>query len=157
MSLTLDIEPQPTISYDSPPSAIPSSMEIQETTYHLTKEMSLIVEITSPPEASRKISAHLGETLLEALRREALPVLSVCGGKAACGTCKINVDPNDWERLPAAETKESGLLAHLPNVGEFSRLSCQVKLTEAMDGLRISLILAPKPIPRPAPTAHGQQ
>jgi ferredoxin len=85
------------------------------------------------------IDGLVGESLYTALRRAQLPIMSVCGGRASCGACRIQVVPDRWSRLPAALPTEQRLLALLPGRGESDRLSCQVRLGDVLDGLVIRL------------------
>jgi ferredoxin len=84
----------------------------------------------------RVLEATPGEKLLAVLKRAGLPLLAVCGGNGACGTCRVSIDPAWIARLAAAEKRELRLLSHLkaaPN----DRLSCRITLTAALDGLRV--------------------
>lgn len=63
-----------------------------------------------------------------------------CGGLLTCATCHVYVSPDWMDRLPAASADELGMLdftaaARQPG----SRLSCQITLTEALDGLTVEL------------------
>ena len=51
---------------------------------------------------TRPVAAWIGETLLVALKRAGMPLLAVCGGRAACGTCLISIAPEWLPRLPPA-------------------------------------------------------
>ena len=84
----------------------------------------------------RGVEAYPGETLLLALKRAGLPLLAVCGGKGACGTCKVSFAP-DWAmRLATPQKREKRLLDFL-EAQEGERLSCQISLTAALDGLEV--------------------
>ncbi|MGB6452534.1 MAG: 2Fe-2S iron-sulfur cluster-binding protein [Steroidobacteraceae bacterium] len=85
----------------------------------------------------REVEGHDGESLYTALRRAGMPLLSVCGGRASCGACRIQVMPGWWARLPPALETERQLLAVLPGRREGDRLSCQVTLAAELDGLMI--------------------
>jgi ferredoxin len=84
----------------------------------------------------REVEAYEGESLMIALKRAGLGLLAVCGGKGACGTCKVAL-PAEWAaRLAAAEKRELRLLTHL-KAGEGERLSCRIMLTAGLDGLEV--------------------
>lgn len=86
--------------------------------------------------APRAVEAWEGESLMIALKRAGLGLLAVCGGKGACGTCKVAF-PADWlARLPPAEKRELRLLAHL-KAGQPERLSCRITLEPALNGLQV--------------------
>lgn len=79
------------------------------------------------------------QTLLAALRSGGVPMQSVCGGKGACGTCRIEISETSHASLPAPGVDETDLLECLPNVTPRSRLACQLRLDESMDGLVLSI------------------
>lgn len=87
----------------------------------------------------QELTVSSGGTLLNALRSSDQPILSVCGGKASCGTCLVEIDKNWVERIPKASKKEERLLATLPNVTGASRLSCQIDLTTNLNGLTLCI------------------
>jgi CDP-4-dehydro-6-deoxyglucose reductase, E3 len=86
-----------------------------------------------------RVEGQIGESLYSALHRAGLPLLSVCGGRASCGACRIQVQPDWWARLPAALDTERRLLGVLPGRGEGDRLSCQIRLDEQLEGLAIRI------------------
>jgi ferredoxin len=84
----------------------------------------------------RAVEAFEGEALMVALKRAGLGLLAVCGGKGACGTCKVAF-PHEWALLlPAPEMRELRLLAHL-EACDGERLSCRITLTSALNGLEV--------------------
>lgn len=79
------------------------------------------------------------ESLYSALRRAGMPLLSVCGGRASCGACRIQVHDDWWARVPAALDTERRLLSVLPGRSERDRLSCQIRLDERLEGLSVRI------------------
>jgi CDP-4-dehydro-6-deoxyglucose reductase len=71
-----------------------------------------------------------------ALKRAGLGLLAVCGGKGACGTCRVGIPAERSHPLAKPEKRELRLLNHL-KAGPDERLSCQVLLTAVLDGLEI--------------------
>ncbi len=62
-----------------------------------------------------------------------------CGGACSCATCMVYV-PEEWrDRLPIKDSTEQAMLEFCPHVNESSRLSCQIKVTAALDGLRLKV------------------
>lgn len=86
------------------------------------------------------VRARSGITLLSALQAAGTPIRSVCGGNAACGTCRISVAERWRDRLPKPARTEQRLLDHLEHAGPGDRLACQIRLTEDTDGLAIILV-----------------
>lgn len=86
-----------------------------------------------------RLTAHPGESVLSALRSAGLPVMSVCGGKASCGTCLVELESEWVERVTPCSRTERNLLACLPDSGPLSRLGCQIRITRDLEGLRVRL------------------
>jgi CDP-4-dehydro-6-deoxyglucose reductase, E3 len=86
---------------------------------------------------TRRVEACIGETLLVALKRAGMPLLAVCGGQAACGTCLITVAPAWLPHLPPQSRVERNLLGAIGEGEEGDRLACQITLSPDHDGLEI--------------------
>ena len=84
----------------------------------------------------RAVEAHEGESLMVALKQAGLGLLAVCGGKGACGTCRIAVAPQWSGKLAEPTKRELRLLTHL-KAGAGERLSCQILLSAALNGLEV--------------------
>jgi ferredoxin, 2Fe-2S len=89
-------------------------------------------EVDTPPVGS----------LMEALRELEYGVSAICGGMCSCATCHVYIAADWAAKLPDRQSDERDLLAELQFRQETSRLSCQVRLNESLDGL--SLTLAPE-------------
>ena len=62
-----------------------------------------------------------------------------CGGLCACGTCHVYV-PDEWQAITGEmDELEQGMLEFAYDVGESSRLSCQIEVTEEMEGMRVRM------------------
>jgi len=84
----------------------------------------------------REIEAKVGETVMEAAVRNQVPGIEAdCGGACACATCHVYVDPAWTELTGEASETEQDMLDFAFDVRENSRLSCQLRITEAFDGL----------------------
>lgn len=66
-------------------------------------------------------------------------LLALCGGACSCATCHVYVDRRFASALPAMSEDESDLLDGSSHRQEMSRLSCQIKLTAELDGLRVTV------------------
>jgi len=77
--------------------------------------------------------------LMEILTAEGFDVPAICGGMAGCGTCHIGLIKGG-ENLEEAEEDEEFMLDSLPNLTDDSRLSCQIPLTEELNGLEIKVL-----------------
>jgi CDP-4-dehydro-6-deoxyglucose reductase, E3 len=90
--------------------------------------------------ATREVQGREGGSLLSALQVAGAPILSVCGGRASCGTCKVNVTEPWRARLPPPARTEQRLLANLDDISPGDRLACQIRLTPQTDGLTVCLV-----------------
>jgi len=63
-----------------------------------------------------------------------------CGGVCSCATCHVRIAPEWRERVGPATEVERSLLDFEDHVGEGSRLSCQIELTNALDGLVVEVV-----------------
>jgi len=97
--------------------------------------------VTLPDGAVQEVTAKSGGSLMDALRQAGVPIRAECGGAMACATCHVKVDP-EWRALVGPpDGEESDLLDGSDYRTERSRLSCQIKLKDALDGLRVELQL----------------
>jgi 2Fe-2S ferredoxin len=67
-------------------------------------------------------------------------ILAECGGSLACGTCHVYVEPTQMPLLAPASAAEDDMLAAIASERRFnSRLSCQIVISDALDGLVLYL------------------
>jgi 2Fe-2S ferredoxin len=85
------------------------------------------------------LDVSVGMTVMRAAVANAVPGIDAdCGGSCACGTCHVYVDPAWSDRLPAPETAEADMLDFVIDRKPNSRLSCQIQVTESLDGLTVT-------------------
>ena len=88
----------------------------------------------------RLLAASEGSSLMEVIRDAGIDeLLALCGGCCSCATCHVHVDPAFASLLPPMSEDENGLLDSSEHRDETSRLSCQISVTRAMDGLRVTI------------------
>ncbi len=82
-----------------------------------------------------------GMTVMEGARDNNIPGIEAdCGGACACSTCHVYVDAAWVEKLPAKDDMEVDMLDFAFEPDETrSRLTCQVKVTDALDGLVVQM------------------
>ena len=87
----------------------------------------------------REAEAESGSTVMEAAIRNGIPgILAECGGACACATCHVYVDEAFMPLVGEPEPMEEDMLDFAFDVRPTSRLSCQIKLTPALDGLTVT-------------------
>jgi 2Fe-2S ferredoxin len=85
---------------------------------------------------SRQVEAPFGASLMEAALRVALPGIEAkCRGSCACVTCHVYIDTAGRPPLDAPDAMEESMLDFADEADARSRLSCQILVTEACEGL----------------------
>ena len=87
------------------------------------------------------VDVATGLTVMEGARDNGVPGIEAdCGGACACSTCHVYVAPDWVGKLPAKDPMEDDMLdfAYQPDP-ERSRLTCQLKVTDALDGLIVHM------------------
>jgi 2Fe-2S ferredoxin len=86
------------------------------------------------------IDADLGISLMQNAIDNAIPGIDAdCGGACACGTCHVFVE-GDWlPRTGESDAMEEAMLGMRPDRTDASRLSCQIDVTDELDGLVVRL------------------
>jgi ferredoxin, 2Fe-2S len=86
------------------------------------------------------IDALKGTTVMEAIRDNGFDeLLALCGGCCSCATCHVFVDPAFADKLSPMSEDENDLLDSSEYRNETSRLSCQLAITDATDGLKVTI------------------
>jgi len=80
-----------------------------------------------------------GQRLLEIGQAAGMPLEGTCEGQMACSTCHVIVAPDWFTKLPAASENEEDMLDLAAGVTRTSRLSCQIVLDSALDGLEVRI------------------
>jgi ferredoxin len=77
--------------------------------------------------------------LLEVAQTAGMPLEGTCEGQMACSTCHVIVGRDWFARLPAASEDEEDMLDLAADLSATSRLSCQILLSEDLDGLEVRI------------------
>lgn len=80
-----------------------------------------------------------GTSLLELGQAAGMPLEGTCEGQMACSTCHVVVAGEWFDRLKPASEEEEDMLDLAASVARTSRLSCQIDLTEELDGLEVRI------------------
>jgi len=91
--------------------------------------------------ASRTIEVEAGISVMEGALQSGVPeIASDCGGVCTCAACHVYVDPEWADKFAPMSKAENGLLSLLEERRPNSRLSCQLKVTEEVDGLTVCTV-----------------
>jgi 2Fe-2S ferredoxin len=97
------------------------------------------VLVTDRDGVEHELDGTPGWSVMEIIREANLPIEAACGGCCACATCHVYVEPEWLGRLEAPNQEEGLMLDEAFEVRDNSRLSCQIKYSEALDGLKVTL------------------
>lgn len=88
----------------------------------------------------RVVDAPTGQSVMEAAVKHAVRGIDAdCGGSCACATCHIYLDPAWITKIGEADIIEKSVLDFANNVKDNSRLSCQINITDELDGLIVRI------------------
>jgi len=86
------------------------------------------------------VDVRNGLSVMEGAIKNNVPGIDAdCGGACACATCHVYVDEAWREKTGSASAMEESMLDFAQNVEPNSRLSCQIRVTDALDGLIVRL------------------
>jgi 2Fe-2S ferredoxin len=98
------------------------------------------VIVTTRNGTTKTVEVDGNGTLMEAIRDNGISELqALCAGCCSCATCHVYVDPAFADRLPAMSADENELLDGTSHRGPSSRLSCQIRVTAALNGIRATI------------------
>ena len=100
-----------------------------------------MIEVCFVTADGQKVQAQAepGARLLEVAQAAGMPLEGTCEGQMACSTCHIVIAPEWFDRLPPASADEEDMLDLAADVRRTSRLSCQIVLAEALDGMEVRI------------------
>ncbi len=88
---------------------------------------------------ARTVEGEDGATVMETAIRNKIPeIVAECGGACACATCHVYIDPEFASKVGKASGMEEDMLDFAYEVKPNSRLSCQIKITPALEGLKVT-------------------
>jgi len=87
------------------------------------------------------VDVPVGNSLMEGGRNAGIAgIVAECGGACSCSTCHVYVHPDWVDRLPPKESMEEDMLDFAPAMDpDRSRLSCQIRISEELDGLVVNV------------------
>ena len=101
--------------------------------------MGLKVTFIDPRGTAIEAEGDAGDNLLKIGQAAGLPLEGTCEGQMACSTCHVIVAPEWFDKLSEPSEEEEDMLDFAAGARRTSRLSCQIDLTEALDGLTVSV------------------
>lgn len=98
------------------------------------------ITFITPDGDKQTINAEPGQTVMEAaISADIDGILADCGGSMVCGTCHAFVPPQWQCQLPEQSDMEVELLDYVPEPAPNGRLTCQITVTDALEGITFQL------------------
>lgn len=95
--------------------------------------INITIEDRNGEQQTIEIPEDISLSLMEVLKASEYEVLATCGGMALCATCHVQVLQGFDDLIPAGED-EMNMLDTLPDAGFDSRLACQIRISENLNG-----------------------
>jgi ferredoxin, 2Fe-2S len=105
----------------------------------MENNITIFIENPDGTKTSLEAPTDMSLSLMEFLKGNEYDILATCGGMALCATCHVSIK-NGFDTLPPTSDDEYAMLDTLPNITDTSRLSCQIKLNNDIDGLTIKIM-----------------
>jgi 2Fe-2S ferredoxin len=90
--------------------------------------------------SEKVVTGRAGLSVMEVIRDNGFDeLLALCGGCCSCATCHVHVDEEWLDKLPAMQGDEDDLLDSSDQRAPNSRLSCQLRFSQELDGMRVTI------------------
>jgi 2Fe-2S ferredoxin len=102
-------------------------------------DIKIIIQNSDDSKTELIAPTDMGLSLMEFLKGNEYNILATCGGMALCATCHVEVI-SGFDKLKEISDDEYAMLDTLPNITSTSRLSCQLRLSNEMDGITVKIM-----------------
>ncbi len=89
--------------------------------------------------SEKEVDAQNGLSVLEVAHKNGIALEGACEGSLACSTCHVVVDKEWFDKLNEASEEEEDMLDLAFGLTHTSRLGCQIKMSDELDGLKVTL------------------
>jgi len=97
------------------------------------------INFIKPGGSAHAVSVDEGTTLMEAGRDNNMGIEGTCGGSLSCATCHVILSDEDYAKVGAPSDDEMDMLDLAFGVTPTSRLGCQIRMSDALDGLTVQV------------------
>jgi len=97
------------------------------------------IRVTDRDGNKHELEGDSNSTLMEILRDAGLDIEAACGGCCACATCHVYINDKWLQKISSKDDEEESMLDQAFDVRNTSRLSCQINLSEDLDGIELEL------------------
>lgn len=103
------------------------------------------IYVTDPDGKEHELEGLEGWSVMEIIKDYGLPLKAECGGALSCATCHVYVH-EDWvDKLYPKRDDEEDMLDEAIDIKDNSRLSCQLLMSEELDGLKVTIASGTEP------------
>jgi 2Fe-2S ferredoxin len=95
--------------------------------------------ISADGRTRKEVDAPIGLSVLEVAHANDIDLEGACEGSLACSTCHVIVDAEWYDQLDPPSEEEEDMLDLAFGLTHTSRLGCQIRMTEDLDGLTVTL------------------
>jgi 2Fe-2S ferredoxin len=95
--------------------------------------------ITDRSGQNHELDAETDQTLMQNLQNQTYGVEAICGGLCSCGTCHVYIGETWLDKIPEMGAEEDELLEGVFEREPNSRLSCQIPITDELDGMDLTI------------------
>jgi len=97
------------------------------------------ITVTDRSGNKHELEGDTSSTLMEILRDAGLDIEASCGGCCACATCHVYIDEKWLSKISPIDDDEESMLDQAFDIRDTSRLSCQISLSEELDGIELEI------------------
>ena len=97
------------------------------------------IKVTDREGNNHTIEGDNSSTLMEVIRDNGIDIEAACGGCCACATCHVYINDEWVEKIKVKDDDEESMLDQAFDVKNTSRLSCQITLSDDLDGIELEL------------------
>jgi len=105
----------------------------------LSSKTTVTITFVDPSGEEKAVEAELGKHFLDVAHDNNIELEGACGGELACSTCHLVFDKEVYDTLPSKTDEEEDMLDLAFELTETSRLGCQIRVTEAFDGIKVRI------------------
>lgn len=103
------------------------------------------IYVTDQDGKEHELDALEGWRVMEIIKDYGLPLKAECGGACCCATCHVYVDQEWLPKLHEKREDEEDMLDEAVDIQDNSRLSCQILMSEELDGLKVTIAPGTEP------------
>ncbi|KAI3386155.1 hypothetical protein SNEBB_010025 [Seison nebaliae] len=107
---------------------------------HQDKQKCIELTIVDRDGIIHEVKGRKGDSILDVAHENDIDLEGACDSALACSTCHVYIDEEEYfDKLPSPVEDEEDMLDLAPFLKENSRLGCQIKLKEELNGIKVTI------------------